>query len=112
MQANTAKEFKQKIKKSRITTTQLRQLLSHVAVINNKIAKTSGDTLSEALIDEIHYMHIKFVYQCGREKGVKHFDNDFDIQSKIQSIGASKQRFKAFYRYLEEIVAYTKYYRS
>lgn len=122
MQANTSKDFEQKIKNSRITTTQLRQLLSHAVTINNKITKSGGDKLPENIIDEIHYMLVKFIYQCGKKDHgkkdhgkkdiLKEFDEAFGIQRRIKAIGNSKDKFIKFYRYLEEIVAYTKYYRS
>ena len=55
-------------------------------------------------------MLVKHIYQCGREPKVKTFDNEFVISKKIKEIGKSAKKFNEFYRYLEEIVAYMKYY--
>ena len=106
----------QKDNKNPVTTTQLRLLLSNAVIIKNKIqveARTrKEDRISEKLENEIKYLLVKHIYQCGREANVKRFDNEFHISEKIKGIGKSAKRFNEFYRYLEEIVAYMKYYES
>ena len=106
----------QKDKKFAVTTTQLRLLLSNAVIIKNKIqveARTKkGDEISEKLENEIKYLLVKHIYQCGRETKVKKFDEEFHISEKIKEIGKSAKKFNEFYRYLEEIVAYMKYYES
>ena len=103
-----------KIKK--ITTSQLRLLLSNTVIIKNKIQVETRtkkeDEISEKLENEIKYLLVKHIYQCGREPKVKKFDNEFHISEKIKGIGKSAKKFNEFYRYLEEIVAYMKYYES
>ena len=87
----------QKDNKNPVTTTQLRLLLSNAVIIKNKIQVETrkGDEISD---------------QCGKETKVKTFDNGFEISKKIKEIGKSAKKFNEFYRYLEEIVAYMKYY--
>ena len=106
----------QEDKKNTVTTTQLRLLLSNAVIIKNKIQVETrtkkGDEISEKLENEIKYLLVKPIYQCGREPKVKRFDNEFHISEKIKSIGKSAKKFNEFYRYLEEIVAYMKYYES
>lgn len=106
----------QEDKKNAVTTTQLRLLLSNAVIIKNKIQVETrtkkGDEISEKLENEIKYLLVKHIYQCGREPKVKRFDNEFHISEKIKSIGKSAKKFNEFYRYLEEIVAYMKYYES
>lgn len=101
-----------KIKK--ITTSQLRLLLSNAVIIKNKIQVETrtkkGDEISEKLENEIKYLLVKHVYQCGRDLDVKSFDENFKISKAIKEIGNSAKKFNEFYRYLEEIVAYMKYY--
>lgn len=46
------------------------------------------------------------------EKNVKAFDIEFKISENLKKIGNSAEKFKDFYRYLEEIVAYVKYYKE
>jgi CRISPR-associated protein Csm2 len=109
-------DLESKIKKSEITTTQLRLLLSNAAVIKNKIEmdnlKNKTDILPQKLQTDIKYLLIKHIYQCGRDKKVKVFETEFEIKDKIKKIKDSKEAFNNFYRYLEEIVAYTKFYRE
>ena len=101
-------------KRNAVTTTQLRLLLSNAVIIKNKlqVEKRKGDEISEKLENEIKYLLVKHIYQCGREPKVKNFDNEFEISKKIKGIGKSAKKFNDFYRYLEEIVAYMKYYES
>ena len=107
------KEY-QEDKKNAVSTTQLRLLLSNAVIIKNKIqletTTKKGDEISEKLENEVKYLLVKHIYQCGRESKVKKFDNDFHISEKIKGIGKSAKKFNEFYRYLEEIVAYMKYY--
>ena len=106
----------QEDKKNAVTTTQIRLLLSNAVIIKNKIQVETrtkkGDEISEKLENEIKYLLVKHIYQCGREPKVKKFDNEFHISEKIKGIGKSAKKFNEFYRYLEEIVAYMKYYES
>ena len=108
----TIEEKGKKIKKIIFSTTQLRLLLSNAVVVKNKISmeKNEDDNLSEDIQNEIKYLLIKHIYQCGRDTKVKKFDEEFEISGKIKKIGKSEKKFNDFYRYLEEIVAYMKYY--
>lgn len=108
----TIEEKGKKIKKNIFSTTQLRLLLSNAVVVKNKISmeKNENAELSENIQNEIKYLLIKHIYQCGRETEVKEFDKEFKISEKIKKIGNSEKKFNDFYRYLEEIVAYMKYY--
>ena len=40
----------------------------------------------------------------------KSFDENFNISKAIKEIGNSAKNFNKFYHYLEEIIAYMKYY--
>ena len=106
------KEQKEKIKKKLISTTQLRLLLSNAVVVKNKIQakRFKEDDVNEEIKRDIKYLLVKHIYQCGRENKVKTFDNEFEISKKIKEIGKSAKKFNESYRYLEEIVAYMKYY--
>ena len=101
-------------KRNAVTTTQLRLLLSNAVIIKNKIQveerKEKKNVISEKLENEIKYLLVKHIYQCGRDLDVKSFDENFKISEAIKEIGNSAKNFNKFYRYLEEIVAYMKYY--
>ena len=65
--------------------------------------------LTSELLNRVKYLLIKHTYQCGRESKVKEFDKKFEISERLKKI-KTKEDFDLFYRYLEEIVAYVKYY--
>jgi len=109
---NAKKRDNKDIKIKKITTSQLRLLLSNAIIIKNKIQieTRKEDKISEKLENEIKYLLVKHIYQCGRDLDVKSFDENFKISEAIKEIGNSAKNFNKFYRYLEEIVAYMKYY--
>ena len=111
MNANISIE--ERVKNSRITNTQLRLILSNSVIIKNKIKNNNNnEKLSIEIQNEIKYLLIKLIYQAGRESKVKTFIEDFKMVDKIKQIGDSAKKFNEFYRYLEEIVAYSKYYED
>ena len=105
-------EMAKKIKDKIFSTTQLRLLLSNSVIVKNKISSKilkKEDKLSNELLNDVKYLLIKHTYQCGRESKVKEFDQKFEISERLKKI-KTKEDFDRFYRYLEEIVAYVKYY--
>ncbi len=112
MENKTVEELVKENKNNMVTTTQLRQLLSNSVIVKNKISSNvlkKEDKLSDKLLNDVKYLLIKHTYQCGRESKVKEFDKKFEISEKLKKI-KTKKDFDDFYRYLEEIVAYVKYY--
>lgn len=109
---NTNISIEERVKKSDITNTQLRLILSNSVIIKNKIKNNNDEKLANNIQNEIKYLLIKVIYQAGREPKVKTFIEEFEIVNKIKQIGDSAKKFNEFYRYLEEIVAYVKYYRG
>ena len=112
MENKTVEKLVEENKNNMVTTTQLRQLLSNSVIVKNKISSKvlkKEDKLSDALLNDVKYLLIKHTYQCGRESKVKEFDKKFEISEKLKKI-KTKEDFDIFYRYLEEIVAYVKYY--
>ena len=109
MENKTVEKLVEENKNNMVTTTQLRQLLSNSVIVKNKISSNvlkKEDKLSDKLLNDVKYLLIKHTYQCGREFKVKEFDKKFEISEKLKT----KEDFDIFYRYLEEIVAYVKYY--
>ncbi|WP_314292318.1 type III-A CRISPR-associated protein Csm2 [Leptotrichia massiliensis] len=112
MENKTVEELVKENKDNMVTTTQLRQLLSNSVIVKNKISSKvlkKEDNLSDKLLNDVKYLLIKHTYQCGRESKVKEFDKKFEISEKLKKT-KTKEDFDRFYRYLEEIVAYVKYY--
>ena len=109
---NTNISIEERVKKSDITNTQLRLILSNSVIIKNKIKNNNDEKLANNIQNEIKYLLIKVIYQAGRDSKVKKFIEDFKMVDKIKQIGDSAKKFNEFYRYLEEIVAYSKYYED
>ena len=112
MENKTVEKLVKENKDNMVTTTQLRQLLSNSVIVKNKISSNvlkKEDKLSDKLLNDVKYLLIKHTYQCGRESKVKEFDKKFEISERLRKI-KTKEDFDRFYRYLEEIVAYVKYY--
>ncbi|MEZ7717701.1 type III-A CRISPR-associated protein Csm2 [Leptotrichia wadei] len=112
MENKTVEKLVKENKDNMVTTTQLRQLLSNSVIVKNKISSNvlkKEDKLSDKLLNDVKYLLIKHTYQCGRESKVKEFDKRFEISERLKKI-KTKEDFDRFYRYLEEIVAYVKYY--
>lgn len=112
MENKTVEKLVKENKNNMVTTTQLRQLLSNSVIVKNKISSNvlkKEDKLSDKLLNDVKYLLIKHTYQCGRESKVKEFDKKFEISERLKKI-KTKEDFDRFYRYLEEIVAYVKYY--
>lgn len=112
MENKTVEKLVKENKDNMVTTTQLRQLLSNSVIVKNKISSKvlkKEEKLSDKLLNDVKYLLIKHTYQCGREPKVKKFDKKFEISERLKKI-KTKEDFDIFYRYLEEIVAYVKYY--
>lgn len=98
-----------------LTTTQLRKFLAMANEIDNKIKlcelrdEIKDDILPEEIKNEILSMKVKLVYQSGREKDVKEFVEKSKIMNDINDINGKASNFKAFFNYLEALVAYRKF---
>ncbi|MDO4203409.1 MAG: type III-A CRISPR-associated protein Csm2 [Selenomonadaceae bacterium] len=103
-----------------LKTNQIRKILAAVNSASNKVSvfkATSGSTeLNNALADEIRYLQVLLVYQCGRDKqkkkqcGVDDFVKRAGLIDMIKSIGKDIRKYEEFARYMEALVAYHKFY--
>lgn len=103
-----------------ITTGQLRKFLSHVIQITNFMQ--TDEKLD--LVAETDYLKMKLAYQVGRTKNEKNkypikkemFEKFFNqVEMRINDLQKAektkqKEEYKKFHRYVEEVVAYHKYY--
>ena len=98
-----------------LTTTQLRKFLAMANEIDNKIKlcelrdEIKDDISLEEIKNEILSMKVKLVYQSGRENDVKEFVEKSKIMNDIDDINGKASNFKAFFNYLEALVAYRKF---
>ncbi|GEM01540.1 CRISPR-associated protein Csm2 [Halolactibacillus halophilus] len=103
------KNFKGGPKKEDVlTTSQLRHLLSLTSVIYTEAQSYDFDQI----IDRLAYLRVQFVYQSGRNGGVKKLIELADILTLLKRVQDNKDKKELirFCRYMEALVAYFKYY--
>lgn len=98
-----------------VTTSQIRKFLTSVNSLKNKIDvykinHLNEDVLSDDLVMEIKFLRVNILYQAKRENAVKEFIEKADIEKHINDIGDSIAKFNEFYKYVEALVAFHKYY--
>lgn len=95
---------------------QIRNILSLSVKIYNTISrdKTIKDELPQNVNQDINYLMLRLVYQMGRDKDLKNaLSNELiDMPQIIKNINGDKGKFECFYRLLEAIIAYKKFYES
>lgn len=104
-------DFKdQKGHSRRITTSQIRNLLSMTADIHNQIRGVRKEQLDDELIGRISYLKIRFIYEAGRDRNMKEFVENTEILRCLDEIQGKRSRFILFSKYMEALVAYHKFY--
>ena len=98
-----------KIHFGNLTTSKIRNLLSLVNRIYNKIFLL-GDPLPESAVGEIRYLKVRLVYESGREPKVRDYCEKSGLIDAIDFIGTSKKRFLRYAKYMEALVAYHRFY--
>lgn len=95
-----------------VTTSKLRNLLSMSADIYNEALNQKDDRLSEDICSRIEYLRVRFLYEAGRDKeaSVRNLVNEAGIIELLKRVNASKKNYILFYRYMEALVAFRKYY--
>lgn len=92
-----------------VTTSKIRNLLAMTSDIYNDVLNVKTDKLPTEVVGRIRYLKIRFVYEAGREAGVKNLVERAGILECLDKIGQSKQRYILFSRYIEALVAFRKY---
>lgn len=93
-----------------VTTSKLRNLLAMTADIRNEIMNQNEKKLNEGIRSKIEYLRIRFIYEAGREPSVKALVTEAGLLDILKEIGADRERFLLFNRYMEALVAYRKFY--
>ena len=96
--------------RNRLTTTQLRNILSMLNEIYNDVMLTASDTLSSDVQNRLRYLKIKLIYAAGRNKDVKSFMEASQIDQHLDYIGNSREKFILYSHYMEALVAYHRFY--
>lgn len=92
-----------------VTTSKIRNLLAMTAGIYNDILNIRGDTLPQDIIGRIRYLKIRFVYEAGREQGIRNLVEKAEILKYLDGIKNSRQNYILFSRYMEALVAFRKF---
>lgn len=99
----------EKSAKNKITTNQMRIILSTFINVRNKLEKNSmNNELTEEEKYEIKYIKIKLIYQAGRMEK-KQFLNNTHLTEMIDDVN-NREEFKKILDYVEALVAFQKYY--
>lgn len=95
--------------KPALTTSKIRSILAKLSDIYNQIINNTDEKLSEEINSQIEYLKVRIVYECGREKLVKEFEEKADLLKNLEKIKGSRKNFILFYRYMEALVAYHRF---
>ena len=93
-----------------LTTSKIRNILAMSADIYNEVLTNVEDTLSSDIQSRIDYLRVRFLYEAGREPKVKDFVIEAGLTDILKNIGGSKKKYILFYRYLESLVAFHRFY--
>ncbi len=93
-----------------ITTTQLRNILQYLSLLDNKLLTTSDSKKNALIKKELTYFKLRLVYAAGRDFEVKSFITDSNLIKYVQAAQTSFKEFKLYHHYLEALVAYHKFY--
>lgn len=94
-----------------VTTSKIRNILSMAADIYDKTLQNTDAKLNDDIVSRIEYLRVRIIYECGRdERGVKKFVNEAKLIDYLKMINGDKGKYILFYRYLEALVAFHKFY--
>lgn len=94
----------------KLTTTQIRKILSMVSEIYNDVTHERGERLSQESNARIQYLRMRIAYESGRTNDVRQFVKKSDLLNMLKSVQGSKKRFLLFAKYMEALVAYHRFY--
>lgn len=106
----TAKKAIKQLCEKPVTTSKIRNLLAMTTDIYNDVINTSEEKLSLELVGRINYLHIRFIYEAGRDEKVKELVNTAHIIEHLNEVNGSRKQYILFSRYMEALVAFRKFY--
>lgn len=95
---------------NKLTTSQIRNILSMLNQIYNDVITTMDTVLSEDVQSQLQYFKVKLIYTAGRDTNVKAFIEESQIDLCLDDIGDNREKFILYCRYMEALVAYHKFY--
>ena len=100
---------KQGIEIPMVTTSKIRNLLSMAADIYNQALDCKEDVLPDDITSRIDYLRVRFMYEAGREQGVKSLIKEADLLNIMKEIKGNKNNYILSYHYMEALVAFKRY---
>jgi len=94
---------------SLVTTSKLRNILSMAADIYNDVLLFKVEELNSEIRGRVDYLRIRVIYEAGREPSVKSLVTEAKIPEILKEV-KTKQDYILFYRYMESIVAFRKFF--
>lgn len=96
----------------RLTTSQIRNLLTLTNELYNAVQHDASETLSDEIISRTQYVKMRIAYNAGRDRFVKEFVDKSNIMKYLDGVGGSRSELMLVCHYAEALVAYHKYYRG
>ena len=96
--------------KIRITTNQIRNVLSLINELYEMARMNDEPVLDENIRSHVQYVKMRLVYEAGRSRDVKDMLEKSGLLGCLDSIGSSKDELVLVCRYTEALVSYHKYY--
>jgi len=91
-----------------IETQDLTEILNLLTEIYHMASRKQE--LSDGIQEQIGFLKLCIIRESGQKKEVKDFVERAQLIRYIENIGMDKERFILFYRYMEALVAYLKFF--
>lgn len=93
-----------------VTTSKIRNLLSHVTDIYNKESIRTEDKLQSDSVVKLNLMRVRVAYECGRDDTVKSFVAQTNLLEYLKGISTDRADLIRFAHYMEALVAFHRYF--
>ena len=94
----------------RLTTSKIRNIMAMSADIYNSLMNESNAELSEESSSRIDYLRVRILYEAGRDDVARDFIQKAKLIEILKEMDKTKEEYILFYRYMEALVAFHKYY--
>ena len=96
---------------NKITSSKIRNILTLVNVLYEKVRLDANAELSEDMRSNVQYVKMKLVYEASREdgKGVKNLMYRSKLLEYLDAVGNSREQLILVCRYTEALIAYHKF---
>ena len=93
-----------------LTTSKIRSILAMVSEVYNEEMASSAPDISADSAAKLRRIHVRLVYEAGREPAVKNLVEKAELLAYLKGIGHSREAFLRYAGYLEALTAYHRFY--